>query len=210
MECFLGAGCKQVIAMNGCVDPWDPKVVRAGMGGHFHLPVQWNIHWDLVINHLENPAVMYIADNLEEKGVDPLALREDTKRPRLWRKRNHVQLDSVPYHKVDFRSESVILIIGGETHGVSEEAYAMTKERGGKKLVISMSNDMESLNAASAVAVLAFEMKRQRLSGQDGVEIEDGDVDDDSDDDEDSSSDESESDELLGREETKNSAEFPR
>lgn len=40
------AGVEVVILAPGCVDPYNPKVLRAGMGAHFRLPVieaQWNV-----------------------------------------------------------------------------------------------------------------------------------------------------------------------
>ncbi len=39
------AGCGHVLLPPGTVDPTNPKVVRAGMGAHFFLPVQ-RISWD--------------------------------------------------------------------------------------------------------------------------------------------------------------------
>jgi TrmH family RNA methyltransferase len=34
-----GFGIGSVAFLDGCVDPWSPKVVRAGAGAHFHLEV---------------------------------------------------------------------------------------------------------------------------------------------------------------------------
>lgn len=34
-----GAGCDAVVLAPGCADPYNPKVVRAGMGAHFRVPV---------------------------------------------------------------------------------------------------------------------------------------------------------------------------
>jgi TrmH family RNA methyltransferase len=45
------AGVTQVLLPPGAVDPTNPKVVRAGMGAHFHLPirkVEWAEIWDTV------------------------------------------------------------------------------------------------------------------------------------------------------------------
>jgi TrmH family RNA methyltransferase len=32
-------GVKSVVLDSACADPWSPKVLRAGMGGHFHLSI---------------------------------------------------------------------------------------------------------------------------------------------------------------------------
>lgn len=39
------AGVRRVLIPPGCVDPTNPKVVRAGMGAHFHLPLR-RPSWD--------------------------------------------------------------------------------------------------------------------------------------------------------------------
>jgi TrmH family RNA methyltransferase len=36
-----GAGATAVLLSQGTVDPYNPKVVRAGMGAHFRVPVRW-------------------------------------------------------------------------------------------------------------------------------------------------------------------------
>lgn len=40
------AGVQQVVLAPGCVDPWNPKVVRSGMGAHFRLPLLSAADWD--------------------------------------------------------------------------------------------------------------------------------------------------------------------
>lgn len=39
------AGVQAVALLPGTVDPWSPKVVRAAMGAHFHLPLR-RLSWD--------------------------------------------------------------------------------------------------------------------------------------------------------------------
>ncbi|MGC9349094.1 MAG: TrmH family RNA methyltransferase, partial [Anaerolineae bacterium] len=49
------AGVTQVLLPPGTVDPSNPKVVRAGMGAHFHLPVH-KVDWDEIwrrVGHAE-------------------------------------------------------------------------------------------------------------------------------------------------------------
>jgi TrmH family RNA methyltransferase len=45
----VGAGVACVILTPGSVDPFNPKVVRAGMGAHFRVPIRWldedSRHW---------------------------------------------------------------------------------------------------------------------------------------------------------------------
>ena len=158
-----GAACSQIIAMKGCVDPWDGKVLRTSMGAHFHVPIHYNMEWEMLNNYIDNPATVYLADNLEDRQPGFQLDKEGKQSPRLFPKKREASLQTIPYHHADFTEGSVVLIIGGETHGVSSVAYSVTKERRGKKIVIPLGNYVESLNAASAVAILAFEMRRQRL-----------------------------------------------
>ncbi len=46
------AGVERVILTPGCADPWNPKVVRSGMGAHFRLPLLAATTWDEVITAL--------------------------------------------------------------------------------------------------------------------------------------------------------------
>ncbi|XP_055332301.1 rRNA methyltransferase 3, mitochondrial-like [Paramacrobiotus metropolitanus] len=158
---LAGAGCEQLIATENCTDPWDSKVLRAGSGGHFHMPIQYNVPWNMVANYLEDNATVFLADNVESASSDSFGATDGSRTSR--RKDVEVDLDTAAYHQVDMAGGSVVLIIGGETHGISQEARALMQAREGVRLVIPMGNKIESLNAASAVAVLAFEMKRQRL-----------------------------------------------
>ncbi len=45
------AGAEAVYLAPGTVDAYNPKVVRAGMGAHFHLPIT-NYNWDELATHL--------------------------------------------------------------------------------------------------------------------------------------------------------------
>ncbi|OQV22254.1 putative rRNA methyltransferase 3, mitochondrial [Hypsibius exemplaris] len=160
---LAAAASSEIICIKGCVDPWDPKVLRSAMGAHFHIPIQYNMTWDTISNHLPNPASVYIADNLEERAPGPHLDRGETRGARLFPRPYKHRMPIIPYHHVDLKQGAVVLIIGGETAGVSQAAYLAAEERRGRKLVIPMGNYVESLNAASVVAVLAFEMRRQRL-----------------------------------------------
>ena len=46
------AGVQAAFIPPGTVDPWSPKVVRAGMGAHFRLPIQ-ALDWDEISQHLK-------------------------------------------------------------------------------------------------------------------------------------------------------------
>lgn len=90
MRSILAAGGHAIYYLPGTVDPYSPKVVRAGMGAHFKLPIR------RVRHPHESPA--FVPDRqivLAEAGGD------------------------TPYDQVDW-SRPTSLIIGGEAHGVSD------------------------------------------------------------------------------------------
>jgi len=73
-------------------DAFNPKVVRAGMGAHFHLPIA-SLSWDEITQHLHKVPRIYLAD---------------------------AQSD-LPFTRVDW-SPPCTLIVGGEAEGASQEA----------------------------------------------------------------------------------------
>lgn len=131
----------------GCTDPWDSKVLRAASGAHFHLPIRQEISWSEENNIAKPEESVFVADSQVNRVIRPT-----------------LTLPQCLYHNIDFtRCSSVVLIIGGETEGVSEDALALTAQRGGSRLHIPLSNSVESLNSGCALSVLLFEMKRQLL-----------------------------------------------
>lgn len=47
----------------GCVDAWEPKVLRAAMGAHFRLPIFPSLSWDDIESHLPKPVTVHVADS---------------------------------------------------------------------------------------------------------------------------------------------------
>jgi TrmH family RNA methyltransferase len=129
------AGVQAVLVPKGSVDAYAPKVVRAAMGAHFHLPIV-SLAWE------------EIADLLLDLKVD---LRVDLQ----------IYLADAaagePYFHCDLR-RPLVLIVGGEADGAGEAARRLANAT----LHIPMASGVESLNAAAAAAVLLFEIARQR------------------------------------------------
>jgi len=89
------AGCAGVIFAPGAVDPFNDKVVRAGMSAHFRLPLRICTTWPAVDALLPPDSVCYLADA-------------------------HGALD---YATVDWRAPGV-LVVSNEAHGASPDARA--------------------------------------------------------------------------------------
>lgn len=93
------AGVGHVILVPDTVDPYNPKVVRAGMGAHFRLPLTMAEDWDQIANLIAGrPA--WLADVTARRA----------------------------YYDVDWTRPSV-LIIGSEAHGSGAEARRLVTGR---------------------------------------------------------------------------------
>lgn len=125
----LAAGVDHVLLPPGTVDPFSPKVVRAGMGAHFRLPIS-KTSWENIRSLLEDVCV-FVAD--AEAGM--------------------------PYTEVNL-TQPLALVIGNEARGPGKQAREMADQ----SIFIPMPGGAESLNAATAGAVLLFEVVRQRRS----------------------------------------------
>jgi RNA methyltransferase, TrmH family len=130
LRCAAAAGVELVMLTHGCADPWSPKALRAGMGAHFRLSLEAGAGW---------PEIGRRAAAMQTWVAD-------------------VRGDMV-YDQVDWIRPSV-LIVGGETEGLSPDAVGMATGR----LAIPMRNQVDSLNAAMAATVVLFEAARQRRS----------------------------------------------
>ncbi|XP_035535917.1 rRNA methyltransferase 3A, mitochondrial [Morone saxatilis] len=63
LRCAAAAGCHDVLLTKGCVDAWEPKVLRAAMGAHFRLPIYPSLDWNDIENHLPKPVTVHVADS---------------------------------------------------------------------------------------------------------------------------------------------------
>ncbi|XP_033953116.1 rRNA methyltransferase 3A, mitochondrial [Pseudochaenichthys georgianus] len=63
LRCAAAAGCHDVLLTKGCVDAWEPKVLRAAMGAHFRLPIYQSLSWDDMEKHLPKSVIVHVADS---------------------------------------------------------------------------------------------------------------------------------------------------
>ncbi|XP_065765784.1 rRNA methyltransferase 3, mitochondrial isoform X3 [Muntiacus reevesi] len=177
-----GAGCSKVLLTKGCVDAWEPKVLRAGMGAHFQVPIINNLDWEAVPDHLPADARVYVADNCglhmqaqaqgSNKASDYGWVRDQ--RPLKFHEYEEEEGDlesgesqdwlpklEVQSYDSDWTEAPAAVVIGGETHGVSLESLQLAESTGGGRLLIPVVPGVDSLNSAMAASILLFEGKRQ-------------------------------------------------
>jgi TrmH family RNA methyltransferase len=128
----LAADVDEALLSAGCADPFAPKVVRAGSGAHFALPIRAGLEWNEINRALRGAP-----------AVEQVVLAEAAGRR--------------AYDTIDMTKRTAI-IVSNEAHGASEAAGRLATER----VNIPMWNKVESLNAAIAGSVILFEAARQR------------------------------------------------
>ena len=94
------AGADGIFLSKGCVDIYNPKVIRATMGSIFHLPIYRNLN------------LMYLMEDFKNNNVKTLAA--------------HLKGTSTPY-KVDMTTACAV-IIGNEANGLSDEISEMASD----------------------------------------------------------------------------------
>ncbi|XP_003707127.2 rRNA methyltransferase 3, mitochondrial [Megachile rotundata] len=63
MRAAVGVGCEKLILLKGCVDLWDPKVLRSAAGSHFRLPIHAFPKWDEVPSLISEDSNIIVADS---------------------------------------------------------------------------------------------------------------------------------------------------
>jgi RNA methyltransferase, TrmH family len=124
------AGALGVIYTKGTVDVYNEKTLRATMGSIFHIPL-------IEDNDLS------ILKELKHKGFKLIVSSLET---------------SKNFFETDLTGD-VIICIGNEGNGVSNEVYSLT----GEKVKIPMPGNAESLNASVAAGIMIYEIVRQNF-----------------------------------------------
>ncbi len=125
-------GFSSVILTPGSVDPFAPKVLRAGMGAQFKLALEF-LDAHAIHDRCKNDP----AEKLE------IILADAKSGQSCWK---------------TSLTQPLCLIIGSEAFGANQEIEAICDRR----VLIPMQANNESLNAAMAASVLMYEIYRQR------------------------------------------------
>ena len=142
---------KSTEIITGCTDLWNIKVSRGAAGAHFKMNIAKDLEWMSLRKKMPDNAVVIIADNYaSETGNDSV------------RNQFRDKLRLVDYDKIQInRNDHVILIVGGETEGVSENAMQLACELNGYRVHIPLQNNVNSLNSAIALGIIVFEIRKK-------------------------------------------------
>ncbi len=125
------AGVNGVILTKGTVDIYNEKTLRSTMGSIFKIPI-------IVDENLK------FVNELKDKGFKLICSSLDTDKN---------------FYQVNL-NEKVIIAVGNEGNGISDEIYNISDE----KVKIPMPGSAESLNVGIAAGIMIFEVVRQKNS----------------------------------------------
>ncbi|XP_076661941.1 rRNA methyltransferase 3, mitochondrial [Halictus rubicundus] len=192
MRAAAAVGCEKLILIKGCVDLWEPKVLRTASGAHFRLPVYAFPSWDEVPSLISESSNIFIADsNFGDEfvskydtdtlqpsigifDVDPEQLKSnqsiesESKTPANKKAMADLllKLPIVPYYAMDYTKQNIVLVLSGETEGLTFDSYELLNERKAIRINIPLVNGVDSLNTGVALGIVTFEMRRQFIKKQ--------------------------------------------
>ncbi|XP_066151868.1 rRNA methyltransferase 3, mitochondrial [Euwallacea fornicatus] len=153
-----GVGCEKLVLTKGCTNVWDDKVLRSASGAHFRIKLCKDISWNNIKSEVSPDSTVFLADNNVLSNCSNDSIKD--------LKELIENIPVMPYYTVDFRGlPHIVLIIGGETEGLSVESYKLAMEFKGARLNVPMNNGVDSLNSAIALGIISFEFKRQIYKG---------------------------------------------
>ncbi|XP_076763601.1 rRNA methyltransferase 3, mitochondrial [Xylocopa sonorina] len=199
MRAAAGVGCEKLILMKGCVDLWDPKVLRSAAGTHFRLPIYTFPTWDEIPSLISEDSNVFIADSnfgdefmqiyspevlqssLEIFDINPEDLKSkimlnsykteenaESTMPtnRKMMKQFMLKFPIMPYYSLNYTNKESVIILTGETEGLSFDSCQFLCERKAIRINIPLIEGVDSLNTGVALGIVTFEIKRQFLKKQ--------------------------------------------
>lgn len=137
-----------VLLPKGCADPWDVKAIRGSSGSIFHMPTEDSLTWEDIdkMTSTDDNSIVLIADNDVSKYLPSSVLQYDQLTHDLLAGRN------------------IFLLVGGETHGIGDEARNFAMRRNWNVINIPLDSTVNSLNTSNALAIILFELRRKLSS----------------------------------------------
>ncbi|KRX71388.1 S-adenosylmethionine mitochondrial carrier protein [Trichinella sp. T6] len=119
---LAAVGCRRILAVTGCCYFWEVKVLRSASGAHFYIPVYEDISWNRILDYLPHDFFLYLADS------------------NVKNQKNEESLLTTRFQ----RDTEIVLVVGSERTGLSEQALRFSEQHAGKRLHIPMTNDNRS------------------------------------------------------------------
>ncbi len=123
------SNCLGVIITKGTVDIYNEKTLRSTMGSIFNIPI------------IEDKDLSFVKE-LQERGYKLVTSSLDTENN---------------FYDINLTGK-VIIAVGNEGNGISDEIYELSNE----KVKIPMPGGAESLNASVAASIMMYEAVRQK------------------------------------------------
>lgn len=127
-------GADAIILSKGCVDVFNPKVVRSTMASLFNVPI-----------YTDDSPLSTLSD-FSQKGFMIAGTFPS---------------DASECYSLDY-SGAVVLVMGNEANGIRDEIAALCTQR----VTIPMLGRAESLNVATALTVMLYEIMRSKMINQ--------------------------------------------
>lgn len=115
-------------------------------------------------NYMKQDNLYIDANNnqtIEDNAISQTKTYKSTAKTKSLVKKLISQLPVKPYYTLDFTEREMVLVIGGETEGISLELCKLLCAKNCIRVNIPLTNDVDSLNVGVAVGIVTFEMKRQ-------------------------------------------------
>jgi tRNA G18 (ribose-2'-O)-methylase SpoU len=144
-------GCQRILVSKGCVDIWDPKVIRSGMGAHFRLPIITKLTYEDIDTYLPLNTTILYAD-CEKQATTT----KDTNNNKL------KQIDYSRFVQSNTGLPHITLFIGNESFGINQKFQTITKIKKENQAFVNipLGNGVESLNASIAFSIIGYELKK--------------------------------------------------
>ena len=118
-------GVKYIICSPNCVDIFNPKTIRSGMGSHFYLSI--------IINKDYNHYIELIKD-IQSKGISLIG----------------ASITGVPYKDFNYNKLNWAMVLGSEANGISSKIQNLLDY----EVSIPQIGQIESLNVGVAGSIL--------------------------------------------------------
>ena len=149
---YLPSECKVYVA--DCRRPTEKRVQQWTECKDLETLMDWSVE-DAAF---KPPLYSGSTDNTTMETLDSDKRLTHTGKMKLFSK---APLEVIEYDRISYTDKHIVLVIGGETTGVSAEARKLAFDHYGQCVFIPMGDGVDSLNSAVSGSILMYEVWRQ-------------------------------------------------